>query len=102
MIQSTHFSFPPSFVFHNTIYSKTASKLKIVAGQVSLAQTDPSEQVVSVTSIYIVNQYNSTYQQNDVALLKVNISLELFFKYSIMAACNSLRLAWVGRIYINS
>ena len=67
------------------LFSKLVSKLKIVAGQVSLSLTEPSEQTISVLSVFIVDIYNSTYQQNDIALLKV-----IYFKcinnrlYSIM------------------
>jgi hypothetical protein len=50
---------------------KTASKLKVVVGQVSVINADPNEQTLAVYTITLAPQYNSTLQTNDIALLKV-------------------------------
>lgn len=52
---------------------KTASKLKVVVGQVSAINADPNEQTLAVYTITPVPQYNSTNKYNDIALLKVYI-----------------------------
>ena len=52
------------------MYSKTASKLKVVAGQLNLVNPD-MEQTITVFSIVPFTQYNSTLRVNDIALVKV-------------------------------
>ena len=52
------------------MYSKTASKLKVVAGQLNLVNPD-MEQTITVFSIVPFTQYNSTLRVNDIALVRV-------------------------------
>jgi hypothetical protein len=56
---------------NHLFYRKTASKLKVVVGQVSAIAVDPNEQTLTVYTITPVPQYSSTNQSGDIALLKV-------------------------------
>ena len=58
------------------MYSKTASKLKVVAGQLNLVNPD-MEQTITVFSIVPFTQYNSTLRVNDIALVKVRKNVVL-------------------------
>ena len=45
--------------------------MKVVVGQLDLTTVDTNEEIISVFQIDRFEQYNATYQFNDVALLKV-------------------------------
>jgi hypothetical protein len=64
------------------IQRKTASKLKVVVGQVSAINLDPNEQKMSVYTITPGPNYNSTLKTNDIALLKVYENISLVWKIS--------------------
>jgi hypothetical protein len=64
------------------IQRKTASKLKVVVGQVSAINLDPNEQKMSVYTITPGPNYNSTLKTNDIALLKVYDNISLVWKIS--------------------
>ncbi|XP_046655767.1 trypsin alpha-like isoform X7 [Daphnia pulicaria] len=61
------------------VVGKTASKLKVVVGQVSAINLDPNEQKMSVYTITPGPNYNSTLKTNDIALLK--LTADIVFDY---------------------
>ncbi|KAI9559822.1 hypothetical protein GHT06_013829 [Daphnia sinensis] len=58
------------------VEGKTANKLKVVAGQVSVVSPDPNEQIHTVYVIFSYPEYNSTTKLNDVALLKLTTEIQ--------------------------
>lgn len=56
--------------------SKTASSLRVIAGQVSLTDKEVNEQNLTVFSVTIFDKYNSANKTDDIALLKVTLDIE--------------------------
>ncbi|XP_046463180.1 trypsin alpha-like [Daphnia pulex] len=72
------------------VVGKTASKLKVVVGQVSAINADPNEQTLAVYTITPVPQYNSTNQFNDIALLKLTADIDFDYVNVDFVAYNEL------------
>jgi len=72
------------------VAGKTASKLKVVVGQVSAITADPNEQTMSVYTITPVPQYNSTLKTNDIALLKLTADIKFDYVNVDFVAYNEL------------
>lgn len=53
------------------MYSKVKEQLKVTVGALSLITPDPEEQIISVFSIVIYNDYVSTNKLHDIALIEV-------------------------------
>ncbi|EFX71081.1 hypothetical protein DAPPUDRAFT_231560 [Daphnia pulex] len=72
------------------VAGKTASKLKVVVGQVSAITADPNEQTLTVYTITPVPQYNSTNKFNDIALLKLSADIDFDYVNVDFVAYNEL------------
>ncbi|XP_046655018.1 coagulation factor X-like [Daphnia pulicaria] len=69
---------------------KTASKLKVVVGQVSAIAADTNEQTLAVYTITPVPQYSSTNQSGDIALLKLTADIDFDYVNVDFVAYNEL------------
>jgi len=72
------------------VVGKTASKLKVIAGQVSAITSDPNEQTLAVYTITPVPQYNSTLKTYDIALLRLSTDIVFDYKYVDFVSYNEL------------
>ncbi|XP_046655762.1 trypsin alpha-like isoform X2 [Daphnia pulicaria] len=72
------------------VTGKTASKLKVVVGQVSAINADPNEQTLAVYTVTPVPQYNSTNKYNDIALLKLTADIDFDYVNVDFVAYNEL------------